>query len=209
MGTPYEWLASNTWGIFQANFTFPGPVGHGQITSGYGSHGSPGPINPQADSETIKTILAVNLMPLLHSGCVLTSVHTVLNVGGSVEEGLSTSAGVAGSQTEVLTLPSACVLVKKETGLIGKTNRGRWYVPGIGGDQIDNTTGAFLTGAAQTAWNAAMAALPGVFTAAELELSLVRKTTNPTLYRYVALTKLVTEVQLSEQTRRNRRVAHR
>lgn len=209
MTAPYAWLRDSTWGIWKANFTFPGPIGHGQITAGYSSSGDAGPLNPNQDASNIFDALDGHIMPLLHSGCTLVNVETVLNNGGTIQEGISANSPASGGITEVLTLPSACFLVRKETGQIGKTNRGRWYIPGVSQDSINNTDGCTLTSGAMTAWEAAVLALLAAFSSAELPLALVRKTTNPALYRNVGVTQLVIEPQLSEQTRRNRRVAHR
>lgn len=116
-------------GFAQANFLFTGaavPRG-AQVTLGVLA---PGGMSAQTLANNVATAFQVNVLPELTQDVTLETVSVKLgpnDVGPTAEAAVGV-AGAGGTQT---TSPNVAYLVRKVTALGGRSNRGRWYLPGV------------------------------------------------------------------------------
>ncbi|MQB02229.1 MAG: hypothetical protein GEU78_18625 [Actinobacteria bacterium] len=109
----------------------------------------------------------LSLLSKVDASNILTQVNVYRNVGGPpffVGQWNGSLAGGAGGTGQAI--PNVSVLVQKQTGLAGRRNRGRMYVPGIqaggiGDDGVIDATQLTSWQAAADVWfDAADAILP-------------------------------------------------
>lgn len=105
------------------------------------------------DVSRIANLFRDALTPLLDNGWLLGPVHVVTNVGGvlQVADDTGTEAGTASAA--VYASPAVAHVVTKNTGLLGRSQRGRIYFPGVPEADVDE--GGILAGARVNAVTAA------------------------------------------------------
>lgn len=100
------------------------------------------------------------------SDCILVALRTLVGLGGGDVAEFETTGSRVGNQGGDSVEPGVAVLVNKETGLAGRRNTGRMYIPSppanaVGDDGVlDNTYRLQVVGAVQTFHARALAATP-------------------------------------------------
>jgi len=130
-------------------FTIPGPSSPAMITFGYTASLTQG-VNNQAESIFDAWATAGALWTAQDAQTVLNEVRVLRRIAsGELESGLHVEDR-AGSQAGEGAPPQVALLIQKITGLAGRKNRGRMYVPGViattqgggwGGTFISDTQG--------------------------------------------------------------------
>jgi hypothetical protein len=113
-----------------------------------------------ADCEQVLDAWGTQIMPLVTN--VWTYVHGQARVqaGLITEKTYTTIGGNSGNSAA----PNLCYLIRKNTGLPGRANKGRMYVPGVVETAVDGT--GLLTSGAIGGMNTQMAALLSAIAAA-------------------------------------------
>lgn len=146
-------------GFAQVNYVFTGaaaPRG-AQVTLGVLA---PGGMSAQTLVNNCATDFEVNILPELTQDVTLATVMAKLgpnDVGPTAEA----SVGVAGAGGTQTTSPNVAYLVRKVTGVGGRANRGRWYLPGVNEADVlwDGTIVAARVSSLQAAHDAFFTAL--------------------------------------------------
>lgn len=105
----------------------------------------------QADVGRIANLLRDGLAPRYDNSWLLGPTHVVENQGGppfNVWDDTGTEAGT--HAVAAYAPPAIALIITKQTGLAGRSFRGRLYMPGVDEDNIDET-GA-INGAEVNAW---------------------------------------------------------
>jgi len=191
-------------GLARVHYVTSGGNGHAFSIFGF----APGAAAAHpAVENAVMTHWTTRVAPLISNKVTIDSVNCVTNIGGIVSEGFSTNTPVTGSDGSQPLAWSSAVVVRKNTGTLGKHYRGRFYIPGVPTGAVDTTTVA-LTSARLTTWQTAFTALVADFAGDTALNNLVL------LHRSVAITptnisSLTVEALLGNQRRRQRKAAHR
>lgn len=133
---------------------------------------------------------------------------TLFGDGGLVQGTSTNSAPVIGTSGGANCSPALALLVKKNTGLIGKENRGRLYFPSLGVLYV-NPPDQISTGN-QTAINTSLQSfMNDMVITNSIQPMLIRKTENITLFHRATVNSMTCETLLATQRRRQRKAAHR
>jgi hypothetical protein len=209
MPSPYQYLTvTGGFAIMKATYKDAIGTGHAQIECAYRSEPIIGPADPNADANTWFDLLNTHLSNYISGQASLDHVDIVMNVP-PIAFGTSTRAPAPGGDVGPYMPPNVAFIVKKVTGLVGKENRGRMYIPYLTTDLISGTAADIIRG---VDFAPLVTDCHGLFTdlvAAELHPMLIRKTENPLLNYSVELTDLVPERTFATQRRRLRKAAHR
>jgi hypothetical protein len=131
MGTPL--IRDDGDGIITFHHALAYASGEADVTCGFRT----GSTNVQECSDKAFDSWATNIMPAANNQLYLYSTRTQLMVSGAIQVWESFRSGfVNGAQTGQC-LPSAtAVLVQKHSGLAGRKNRGRMFMPGISASDV-------------------------------------------------------------------------
>jgi hypothetical protein len=204
MATAYPYLNVDGYGLVRFDFIGTAGVGHAQCELAF--HNTSGVLVNPGDANTIQSAFGTNVMPIISTLVTLQSVQVVEVMGGVVQEFISTNAPVSGGQSGALLPPNVCMLIKKQTGLLGKANRGRMYLPGASESLVVDP--ATISVAHLATIQTAMTAFYTAMVAAHFQPFLIKKTSNPLLFHAVALTGFLPEALFASQRRRLRKAAH-
>jgi hypothetical protein len=191
-------------GLARVHHTTGGGNGHAFSIFGF----APGAAAAHpAVENAVMTHWTTRVMPLVSNKMTCDTVQCVVNIGGVVTEGNSTNAPVVGGDLSQPLAWSSAVVIRKNTGTLGKHFRGRFYIPGVPTGAVDGTT-VNLTAGRLTTWQTAFTALVADFAADTALNNLVL------LHRSVAIaptviSSLTVEGLLGNQRRRQRKAAHR
>jgi hypothetical protein len=208
MTTSYQWLQQSK-GLLVAklNFTCSIGVGHAQIEMCFKDELSV-PV-ASVNAEAIRSNFATNLKPYWSSLANLQQCQVTMWDGTTLQQATTNDTQVAGTGSSNPVSPAVALLIKKNTGVIGRSNRGRFYMPYMGTtllyqpDQISTST--------KTALDLALLTFLTALTTGGNQLApwLIKKTENPALNHNVAVTSFTSETMLATQRRRQRKAAHR
>jgi hypothetical protein len=190
------------WGL--ARFHFLTPSGDGHAFNLWGIKNDTGLTDPAVIAETLFTTYQSHAFTHIASTVSFEDVRLVLNVGGTLSEGQSSHAPVAGGGSADPISPQVAVLVQKFTGMLGKHFRGRSYIAGVDSAAFDSTF-SFLSSTAFTAFQTAFAGWYSQTVTDGTLLALLHR--NPTVLPTL-VTSLGVEQQVVTQRRRNRKAAH-
>jgi len=208
MPDSYQYLTPvGGYAIMKATYTDAIGTGHAQIECAYRSEPIVGPADPNADANTWFDLLNTHLANYISGQANLDHVDIVMNVP-PISFGRSTRAPAPGGDVGPYMPPNVAFIVRKVTGLVGKKNRGRFYVPYLTTDLISGTAADIIR---TVDYNALVTDCHALFTglvAAELHPMLIRKTQNPADNYAVLLSDLVPEQKFATQRRRLRKAAH-
>jgi hypothetical protein len=203
----YQYLAvTGGFGLAKVNFTGTTGTDHAQIEFAYKSTPIIGPAHAQADANTWNTILQTWLLTWISDLVEMTGVDIVLNNGTSIVEASSNNGSMFGREAGALLPPNVCILMRKQSGLLGKENRGRVYLPGVSESLVD--TPSTISHAHLVAMQADMDSMFAALVAAELLPYLIRKTNVPLDNYSVPLTNFLVENLFATQRRRLRKASH-
>lgn len=110
------------------------------------------------------------------------------------------SANIVGTHTGALAMINTALLVKKLSGLIGRANRGRMYIPGVLDEAAVDNDGRLATGTIGAYQDSLDAFLGAIIVASLSPVILHSSAATPTV-----ITNLVVESQCGTQRRRMRR----
>lgn len=140
-----------------------------------------------------------SLLDRMDSSTSLIEVVTYLRAGPGDPFIGSWTGSLVGGQPGPAAPPQVAVLLQKQSGLAGRRNRGRMYVPSVVSSNIDED--GTLDSGAQTAWNAAAGVFLAACLAQDIDLQIFHETgaDTPTL-----VTALVAANTVATQRRRLR-----
>lgn len=124
-------------------FAIPGDAGPAYLIVGYANEVSVSPIEPDALASYVHTALGTTILPILSSEVSLVATDVVVGQDGDPLVGRVVETWVGGGSASVAS-PQVAALVSKRTGLGGRRNRGRLYLPGVVETSVDG--GGYLTG---------------------------------------------------------------
>jgi hypothetical protein len=134
--------------LVRQHMTSPGGDDH--AFNIYGVHVTEDFANADLLAEALFTAWATGVMQGPSEDIIADNCAVVWNKDGTLLEGLF--SGSAPGETEAASLPvQVAVLVRKVTGQIGRTNRGRFYIQGLTAAALD-TSSANLTTDALANW---------------------------------------------------------
>jgi hypothetical protein len=132
-----------------------------------------------------------------------------MNGAGVIVQATTTHAAVLGGESSNPVSPAVSLLFHKGTGLVGRENRGRMYLPYLGTnllyqpDQISAGNAVAINTSIEN-W------LSDLNGSSEAILPmLIRKTDNPADNYSVAVSAITCETLLATQRRRQRKAAHK
>lgn len=129
-------------------FHYAGVAPAGDVVVTIGFHCDDPSSYDQNSNDDVSDEWKVVVASTLCSQMTYTRLTTLINTSGTVKQ-FETIANQPGGLTGNTMLPlNSAVVVKKQTGLAGRRNRGRIYLPGIPEDAVDdsgNVLGSFLT----------------------------------------------------------------
>ena len=207
--TSYQYLlVTNGFGIAKINFACPVGTGHAQCEFAFAQEET-SVFNVANTAEQIRSSFATRLMPYLSDIASLTSVNVTMNAANLISQATTTHAPVAGGESANPVSPAVALLLHKSTGLVGRENRGRMYLPYLATnllyqpDQISAGNAAAIN-TSIAAWLSDMNGSSEVIVP-----YLIRKTDNPLQNYSVAVTTITAETVLATHRRRQRKAAHK
>lgn len=193
-------------GLARINFMTPDGTGHAQCELAY--QNQVGPItDPSVSASVIRSFWAADIMPHLSIDVSLTTVEVTEWDSVAITQFTSVGANVPGGVSSDPVSPQVAILVRKNSGGIGKVNRGRFYLPGLPTDEL--VTPATLDPSYVTALQTAFTSFLSSTTGDSIVPMLITKTSDPAKYHHVQILAFVVEQQVATQRRRNRKAAHR
>lgn len=122
------------------------PVGYGQATFGFTHEAAPRPlaitlgvslVNAGADYVTVANAIfrrfENTVLEDLDNGLTLNHVDLFIGAGTAPSGSVRSSFGAKPGGRAMVSMPlNTCVLVEKQTGFLGRSNRGRMFVPSSG-----------------------------------------------------------------------------
>lgn len=191
-------------GYLLARYHFFTPEGDNHAFILCGHHNTSG--NTDADTVAHDLFVAYqgNMFFGISNQVSFADVNVTLNVGGTLTDGISDQAPVAGGDTSAPLSPQVSVLIRKITGVLGRHFRGRMYIPGVSIDKCDANLG-FLNNTALGAFDAATDDWQTALGTAGYQLAILHRNVvvPPTL-----VTDLEVIPQVATQRRRNRKAPH-
>lgn len=202
--TSYPYLNVDGYGLVRFNFIGTDGTNHAQCEMGF--YNTSGVEADPGDANTLQALFGTNIMPILSNLITLSSVQVTEFNSGVTTDFISTNAPVAGGQSGALLPSNVCILVKKLTGLLGKENRGRMYLPGVSESLVVSPSAISVAHlatiqAALNTWYTAMVA-------DHFQPYIHRKTSVPADFHSVAITSFLPESLFATQRRRLRKAAH-
>jgi len=184
------------------------PDNHGQITYVLDGPNASGELNctmgfgesdelTTAELQTLADSWETNVMPLLAANYTLVEVRS-LQQDGANQIAKSVPSGISGSGSDPMSI-NAAVIVAKLTGLSGRKNRGRMFVPGIREGEMD-AGGNVLSPGNLTFWQDAFDQVLADFTTAERSAVVHHRATSTD----TSITELVVRPKLGTQRTRLR-----
>lgn len=124
-------------GFVQVTMNYTGPTNSGEAATVLGFTDGGG-VDLAVISQEMNTAWGTDVMPLMHDSFTFTGSR-VINASA---EGVASYGGVNGNRTGALAPPNTTCLVRKQSNLRGRENRGRMYLPGmlLDGDIFDDGT---------------------------------------------------------------------
>lgn len=146
-----------------------------------------------------------NIGPYIDGGCTIgPGIGTVQLAGGSYATFTGTEDGVGGREDEQSSAPAVSVIVRKGTGRIGRTGRGRMFIPWLVDRESVYEDGSISSGAV-TDITVALDAMGEQCTTNGVALFLLHNAGVPGGDTPTALTSLSVEPLVGTQRRRQRR----
>jgi hypothetical protein len=205
MSTPYPWLAAVTLGgCARLNFNGPGGTGHAQIEFCFSN--ATGTYDPFTVANTIFNTYKTTAFVGISNQVTFESVVCLLNDAGTVVEGLSSATPVNGGISSEPVSPQVSVIVRKTTGVLGRQNRGRVYIPGLAATWLDGSTNDMVASTDLATLQTGFSTFFVDMSTANLDLQLISRKSP---YHNQALQALIVEQKIGTQRRRMRKAAHR
>ena len=189
-------------GLAIIRYTTAGGDFHAETTMGYSDDaGTP---NAQTSANNIFTAWTTNAFVGVSNEVSCSQVQVIENIAGSLVEAFSTGAPVVGGITGSPLPPQVAVLCKKLSGEVGRSFRGRFYIPGVAASWAD-TEGDRLTSAHLTTFQTGLTAYLAALATDHLFPVILHKNTaiEPT-----AIVSFVVEQFFATQRRRMRKASH-
>lgn len=189
--------------LVRHHFTCAEGDGHAYLL--YGVHNT-GSIS--ADSVAVAAISAYeggsSFLPSQSDQYTHADVYVVANLGGTLSEATHSSGTVGGNPNPPMP-PQVSVLVQKQTTTVGRTGRGRLYIPGFPSTALQSSNSGLLTNTALGDYQACAAAFFSALVADGVPMVLLHRNVlvAPTL-----ITAFNVEQNVATQRRRNRKAAH-
>lgn len=121
-------IRTDEYGVAAFHMAVPGTSGDSVCTLGFNTDSADG----QAVADKLSQAWATNVMPIIDGDAVFTGATTNHRIGGNLESWISHAGDPSPGSGGNFPLPANCaVLVQKRTGLAGKKNRGRMYLPAV------------------------------------------------------------------------------
>lgn len=191
------------YGLVRHHIITPGGNGHAFNIYGVKLHGTP---TAAAVVAAVHSTFGTNVMGHITSDNQLTDTLVTVNNGGVLSQSTDTTP-VSGASTPPSVPGQVCLLVQKETGVIGKHFHGRMYTPGVADVHLDTTRDNWLAAfvsSAQTDYNNFLADLQAGVVTDNMVLLHRDLAVPPTVVSFLNV-----ESKLATQRRRLRKAAHR
>lgn len=126
-------LREDGWGIATFHMAVPGTSGDAACTLGFTTGNNDG----QVVADKLSDAWATTVMDVIDGNVVYHGATTLHRIGGNLESWISHQGDpTPGSGGNYCAPAQVAVLVQKRTGLAGKKNRGRFYLPGLWRDNV-------------------------------------------------------------------------
>lgn len=189
------------------------PVGYGEVSVEFQIPGDAGPAynvfgidpgtagNPNAVADALVPILSngSGYRGLFGNGATLTEFIYRERLSATDVAIVQRNVGAAGSQPAPFMSPQVTMLVQKSTGLAGRTNRGRMYMPCISEGNVDD--GGFIVPSALAVFQAAADQFETDLDLAAIPMTILH--TNPALTP-APINALIVSSKVATQRRRLR-----
>lgn len=113
-------------GFVQVTMSYTGPTNSGEAATVLGFTDGGG-VDLAVISQEMNAAWGGNVMPLMHDSFTFTGSRVI----SATAEGVAAYGGEAGNRTGALAPPNTTCLVRKQSNLRGRENRGRMYLPGM------------------------------------------------------------------------------
>lgn len=189
------------YGLARMHWSAPGGDGHAYCLLGVRNASA---LTAASVAANVGNAYATSLLENLTSDYTFTDVEATVNNGGVLSQDTA-AFGDAGPNPAPSVPINVSVLVRKQTGLIGREFRGRFYFPGLEASSVDSTA-ANLTSDALTSWQSdALDFYNNLGTGLLVPYLLHRNTAVPP----TKVLNFEVEQLLATQRRRLRKAAHR
>lgn len=190
------------WGLARLLWGSTEGTDHAECVFGWENDGE---LTAGAAAEVIyNAYISSGMINTLSALATIQGVTTVANTGGVLSEGeymLATVGGGGGA----ITSPQVAWLVQKQSGLIGRHFKGRFYFPYFNPAAITVGTNQ-LTSETQSSWQGLATAFLNAMSSGGVTLGLLHKDLAIPPTNTLVLT---VEATIATQRRRNRKAAHR
>lgn len=113
-------------GFVQVTMNFTGPTNSGEAATVLGFTDGAG-TDLAVISAEMNSAWGTDVMPLMHDSFTFTGCRVI----NATAEGVAAYGGTNGNRTGALAPPNTSCLVRKQSNLRGRENRGRMYLPGM------------------------------------------------------------------------------